>query len=49
MCALWQGLGRVQRRGAAALYRVAHPGAEGTRLAAENIAAALKKLPMTVP
>ena len=39
----------VQRRGAAALYRVAHPGPEGTRLAAENIAAALKKLPMTVP
>jgi hypothetical protein len=33
----------VKQRGVAALYRVAHPGPDGTRLAAERIAAELEK------
>jgi hypothetical protein len=36
----------VKRRGVETLYRVAHPGPEGTRLAAERIAAELEKLRM---
>jgi hypothetical protein len=39
----------VQQRGVAALYRVAHPGPDGTRIAAQSIAAELKKLPTMAP